>query len=122
LLAEVGNVVSTLEVEVESKEDKERHVFRSLLKFAVIAALIALAVRMAAEKKKEFSGLTETEARVKLEEKLSPRLGEETAADVAETVVEKLRGRGILAEDPIAEAVDEVVEDLTDSVEKSELD
>jgi hypothetical protein len=107
---------------MESKEDKERHVFRSLFKLAIIAALVAFAVRMAVEKKKEFSGLTETEARVKLEEKLSPRLGEETAADVAETVVEKLKGRGILAEDPIAEAVDEIVEDLTESVEKSDLD
>lgn len=100
---------------MESAETKERHVFRSLFKLAIVAALVGFAVRMAAEKKKEFTGLTESEAREKLEEKLSPRLGDEAAADVAETVVDKLKGRGILAEDPIAEAVDEIVEDLTET-------
>lgn len=102
---------------MESSETEERHVFRSLLKVAVIGAIVGFAVKTAVEKKKEFTGLTEDEARDKLVEKLSPRLGEEAAADVAGTVVDKLKGRGILAEDPIAEAVDEIVEDLSEATE-----
>lgn len=63
-------------------------------------------------KKLEYVGLTESEARRKFEEKLAPRVGEQRAAEVADQVIPKLKERGVILDDPIAEAVDEMVDDL----------
>jgi hypothetical protein len=63
-------------------------------------------------KKLEYVGLTESEARRKFEEKLAPRVGEQRAAEVADQVIPKLKERGVILDDPIAEAVDEIVDDL----------
>jgi hypothetical protein len=63
-------------------------------------------------KKLEYVGLTESEARKKFEEKLSPRVGEERAAEVADAVIPKLKERGVILDDPIADAVDEIVDEL----------
>jgi hypothetical protein len=63
-------------------------------------------------KKLEYVGLTESEARRKFEEKLAPRVGEQRAAEVADQVIPKLKERGLILDDPIAEAVDEIVDDL----------
>lgn len=66
-------------------------------------------------KKLEYSGLTESEARRKFEEKLAPKVGEEKAAEVADQVIPKLKERGVVIDDPIAEAVDEMVDDIRTS-------
>jgi hypothetical protein len=66
-------------------------------------------------KKLEYVGLTESEARRKFEEKLAPRVGEQRAAEVADQVIPKLKERGLILDDPIAEAVDEIVDDLQPS-------
>jgi len=66
-------------------------------------------------KKLEYVGLTESEARRKFEEKLAPRVGEQRAAEVADQVIPKLKERGVILDDPIAEAVDEIVDDLPPS-------
>jgi hypothetical protein len=63
-------------------------------------------------KKLEYVGLTESEARRKFEEKLAPKVGEQRAAEVADAVIPKLKERGVILDDPIAEAVDEIVDDL----------
>jgi hypothetical protein len=63
-------------------------------------------------KKLEYVGLTESEARRKFEEKLAPRVGEQRAAEVADQVIPKLKERGVILDDPIAEAVDEIVDDI----------
>ncbi len=63
-------------------------------------------------KKLEYAGLTESEARRKFEENLTPRVGEERAAEMADQVIPKLKERGVVVDDPIAGAVDEMVEDL----------
>ena len=63
-------------------------------------------------KKLEWVGLTESEARRKFDEKLAPKIGEERAAEVADQVIPKLKERGVILDDPIAEAVDEIVDEL----------
>lgn len=66
-------------------------------------------------KKLEWAGLTESEARRKFEEKLAPKVGEQKAAEVADQVIPKLKERGVVIDDPIAEAVDEMVDDIRTS-------
>jgi hypothetical protein len=66
-------------------------------------------------KKLEYAGLTETEARRKFDEELAPKVGEEKAAEIADKVIPKLKKRGVVIDDPIAEAVDEMVGDIRTS-------
>jgi hypothetical protein len=63
-------------------------------------------------RKLEWVGLTESEARRKFDEKLAPKIGEERAAEVADQVIPKLKERGVILDDPIAEAVDEIVDEV----------
>ncbi|HEY5889239.1 MAG TPA: hypothetical protein VIW94_00875 [Acidimicrobiia bacterium] len=102
---------------VDSVEESGGHFFRRLFKLALFAAVIAIIARFVMSKKEEYSGLTVSEARAKFEEKLGPRLGEDTASDIADTVVEKLREKGILIDDPIFDAVDKVVDDFKSSAD-----
>lgn len=104
---------------MKSSEEKERHPFRTLFKLALFTGIISFVVKTVAAKKHEFVGLTESEARRKFEEKLGPRLGEDRANDVADRIIPKLKDRGVIVEDPIAEAVDDIVEDLTDEATES---
>lgn len=89
-------------------EKKERHVFRKVFRLAVLAGLVGFTAKMVAAKKAEYVGLTESQARVKITEKLSPKLGDIRAAEVAGQVVPRLRERGLVVEDPIVTAVDDV--------------
>ena len=69
--------------EFEEVEVDERHPIRFLIKFALVVGLLYGAGRFLAQKKDEFAGLTETQARSKLMEKMGPRVGEDTAAEIA---------------------------------------
>lgn len=82
------------------EKEKSRSVFGSILRLAVLGAIAGFAAKFVAEKKRELSGLTVSEAKSRFEEKLGPRLGEDTASDIANAVVEKLRERGIVVADP----------------------
>jgi hypothetical protein len=103
--------------EIEIAE--ERHVFRTLITLTVFVGLIYAAGRFLAQKKDEYAGLTESQARTKFVDKVGPKLGEETAEDIADQVIPKLKERGLIkpdptddaGTDPVAEAVDSVVED-----------
>lgn len=66
-------------------------------------------------KKLEYAGLTESEARKKFEQELAPKVGEDRAAEIADQVIPKMKERGVVIDDPIAEAVDEMVEDIRTS-------
>ena len=66
-------------------------------------------------KKLEWAGLTESEARRKFEEKLAPKVGEDRAAEIADQVIPKMKERGVVIDDPIADAVDEMVDDIRTS-------
>ena len=103
----------------ENENEKERHVFRTLVKLAVFVSLIYAAGRFLAQQKDEYAGLTETEARTKFVDKVGPKLGDETAEEIADQVIPKLKERGLVkddptdsqGEDPVSEAVDSLVED-----------
>ncbi len=72
---------------------------KKLLKLAVIVGGVAFASKMASAKKAEWQGLTESQAR----EKLDARLPGEMPADKREMVIDKvvsgLLDRGMLSED-----------------------
>lgn len=89
-------------------QGKERHLFRRIFRLAVLAGLVGFTAKMVAAKKAEYIGLTESQARIKITEKLSPKLGEVRAVEVADQVVPRLRERGLVVEDPIITAVDDV--------------
>ncbi|HEU4320495.1 MAG TPA: hypothetical protein VFS66_10490 [Acidimicrobiia bacterium] len=98
-----------MEKEVEVLED-ERHPLRFLMKFVVLAGLLYVAGRFLANKKNEFADLTESQARDKLMDKISPKLGDDTAEEIADQVIPKLRERGLIKPDP-AEAAAKAVKD-----------
>ena len=88
--------------------DRERHPIRSLLMVAGFAGLIYTAVKFLAGQKKEYAGLTESQARDRLVEKMAPKVGDDTAGDIADQVIPKLKDRGLIKADPIEDAGGEV--------------
>ncbi|HSM45467.1 MAG TPA: hypothetical protein VK969_10665 [Acidimicrobiia bacterium] len=100
----------------EETEGKERHPLRFLIKIAVLGGLIYGTSRFVSEKKNEYTDLTESQARAKLIDKVGPKLGDETAREIADQVIPKLKERGLVKPDPMAEAAD----DLRDAADKVE--
>jgi hypothetical protein len=107
--------------EFEEVEVDESHPFRTLVKFAVIVGLLYGAGRFLAQKKDEFAGLTESQARSKLMEKMGPRVGEDTAAEIADQVIPKLRDKGLIKSDPMEAVTDDLekaADDLANAVDQ----
>jgi hypothetical protein len=103
------------EVEVE-----ERHPLRFMVKFAVFVGLLYFAGRFLAQKKDEYAGLTESEARDKFVAKMGPKVGEDTAEEIADQMIPKLKDRGLIKADPMEEAVEKVkdaTKNLADAAE-----
>lgn len=82
-------------------ETTERHPLRGLFGLIGLAALAYFGWKLFESKREEFMGLTESEAKAKLKDKLVPRLGEETADQIVDQIVPKLREAGILQPDPV---------------------
>ena len=91
---------------------KERHPIRTLFKLAVFAAIVGAIASFINGKRLEYTGLTESEARAKFRAKVGSKIGEDKADEIADEVIPVLKERGLIVEDPIAEAVDEAVEDI----------
>lgn len=92
----------------------ERHPIRFLVKLVIFLGLLYVAGKFLNDKKNEYSDLTESEARSKFIETVSPRVGEETAEEIADQVIPKLKERGLLKADPMdaaAEGVKEAAEE-----------
>ena len=53
--------------------------------------------------------------RKKFEQELAPKVGEDRAAEIADQVIPKMKERGVVIDDPIAEAVDEMVDGIRTS-------
>jgi hypothetical protein len=98
----------------------ERHPFRFLVKFAVFAGLIFFAGRFLAQKKDEYADLTESEAREKLVDKMAPRVGDDTAEEIADQVIPKLKDRGLIKADPMEAAAEKVVDTAKNAKKKTE--
>lgn len=101
---------------MKEERKKKRHPIRFLIKVAVFAGMVYSTGRFLADKKDEYTNLTETQAKAKIIEKVAPKMGAETAAEIAEQVVPKLKQRGLVHADPMAEAA----EDLKDAADKVE--
>lgn len=100
---------------------RERHPIRSLVIAGVFAGLIYSAIKFFAEQKKEYAGLTESQARDKLVEKMAPRVGDDTAGDIADQVIPKLKDRGLIKADPIEDAggeVEKVADQVADATDQ----
>jgi hypothetical protein len=86
-----------------------------LFKFLLFVGALAAITKVVASKKKEYYGLTESEARAKFESKLGPRIGEEKAAEVADQVIPRLKDTGVIKPDPIDEAVEDAKDLASDA-------
>jgi hypothetical protein len=94
--------------------EKERHPFRFLLKVGFIAAFLYFAAKLIMMKKDEYYGLTESEARTKITERLEKRVGPEKANEVADQVIPLLKDRGVVKADPVSEAASELADAMSD--------
>ncbi|HIE21917.1 MAG TPA: hypothetical protein EYP73_04890 [Acidimicrobiia bacterium] len=78
---------------------KERHPLRFLFKFAVITAIVGFLGKFVAQKKQEYYGMPESQARAKLHDKLASRMGEEQASQVVDQIIAKLSEKGVITPD-----------------------
>ena len=88
--------------------EAKRHPIRSFFKLAAVVGIIYAIGRFLIEKKEEYADLTETQARQKLLDKLAPKLGEDTATEIADQVIPKLRERGFLRPDLVDMSAEDV--------------
>jgi len=98
----------------------ERHPLRFMVKFAFLVGLLFVAGRFLSQKKNEYAGLTESQARDKLVETMATKVGDDTAEDIADQVIPKLKERGFIKPDPTeaaSDAVDEGADKLSEAVE-----
>jgi len=77
-----------------------------MFKFVVFVGMLYLAGRLLSQQKQKFSGISESEARTKIEVKLSPKMGEDKAAELADQIVTKLRDKGVIKADETPDIVD----------------
>jgi len=108
-----------------TEAESDRHFFRSLFKLALFVGIIMAIAKVVAAKKDEFYGISESEARYKVESKLSPRVGDDRAAEIADQVVARLKVAGVVTADAAdkaeetAEGSADESEDAVDSVEEA---
>lgn len=95
--------------------EKERHPFRFLLKLGFLAAFLFFAAKLIMLKKDEYYGLTESEARTKITERLAKRVGLEKANEVADQVIPLLKDRGVVKPDPVSEAASDLADAMADA-------
>ena len=91
-----------MEVEVEAK----RHPFRFMLKFLLFVGILYAAGKFLAEQKAQFYGISESEARAKIETKLAKRMGEAKAAEIADQIIPKLKEKGVVKADAPEDAAE----------------
>jgi hypothetical protein len=101
---------------MDMTEAKKRHPFRFLFKFLLFIGAMTAISKFMAERKKDFYGLTESEARAKFEAKLGPRIGEDKASAVADQVIPRLKEKGVIKSDAEG-AVDDAKEAAADATE-----
>lgn len=89
---------------------------KRLLLIAAVLGLIALAVKKSSQRREEWHGLSEAEAREKLEQRLPSRMPEDRREAMTDKIVGKMRERGVLEDDTTVDlgAADDGL-DLTES-------
>jgi len=78
---------------------------KRLFKILIVVGLVAGAAKLMEAQKKEWQGLTETQARAKIDAKLPSKMPGEKRAEVTDKIVGAMKDKGVLsAEQPAAEA------------------
>jgi hypothetical protein len=101
-----------MDIEVESK----RHPLRFMIKFLVLVGILVAAGKFMAKQKQDWSGITEAQAREKIESKLASRVGEEKATDIANQIVTVLTEKGVIKAEETADEVVDVTEEAPEAV------
>jgi hypothetical protein len=84
---------------------------RLILLVLLIAVIAACGKKAKARHDSEWHGLTESEARSKLDAKLPGKIPAEKRSEISDKVVAKMRDRGVITEDP---TVPDDASELTD--------
>ena len=92
----------------------ESHAFRTLFKVLLVVGIVAAITKFMSDRRRDFYGLTEAEARAKFESKLGPIIGDDRASDVADQVIPRLKETGVLVED----AMDDAKKAASDAADK----
>lgn len=100
-----------------ANEEKDRHPVRLLVTLLSLAGFVYFASKLVMMKKDEFYGLTESEARSKMTERLEKRIGVDKANEIADQVIPVLKDRGVIKSDPVSEAVSDLADTLADAQE-----
>lgn len=98
----------------------ESHPIRFLIKLVIFLGLLYAAGKFLNDKKNEYSELTESEARSKFIETVGPKVGDDTAEEIADQVIPKLKDRGLVKPDPMDAAADEAKEAADDLKEAAD--
>ena len=93
----------------------ESHAFRTLFKILLVVGVVAAITKFMSDRRRDFYGLTESEARAKFESKLGPIIGDDRASDVADQVIPRLKETGVLVEDAMDDAK-KAASDVADKV------
>ena len=101
-----------MDIEVESK----RHPLRFMIKFLVLVGILVAAGKFMAKQKQDWSGITEAQAREKIESRLASRVGEEKATDIANQIVTVLTEKGVIKAEETADEVVDVTEEDGEAV------
>ncbi len=101
-----------MDIEVESK----RHPLRFMIKFLVLVGILVAAGKFMAKQKQDWSGITEAQAREKIESRLASRVGEEKATDIANQIVTVLTEKGVIKAEETADEVVDVTEEAPEAV------
>jgi hypothetical protein len=99
----------------------ESHAFRTLFKVLLVVGIVAAITKFMSDRRRDFYGLTESEARAKFESKLGPIIGDDRASDVADQVIPRLKETGVLIEDAMEDAkkaASDVADKVGDTAEK----
>ena len=99
----------------------ESHAFRTLFKVLLVVGVVAAITKFMSDRRRDFYGLTESEARAKFESKLGPIIGDDRASDVADQVIPRLKETGVLVEDAMDDAkkaASDVADKVGDTAEK----
>ena len=100
---------------VMSDTTDESHAFRTLFKILLVVGVVAAITKFMSDRRRDFYGLTESEARAKFESKLGPIIGDDRASDVADQVIPRLKETGVLVEDAMDDAK-KAASDVADKV------
>jgi hypothetical protein len=93
---------------------------KRLLLAAVMIGIIATAMKKAKMDRENWQGLSEHEARDRLEERLPNKIPDDRREYIKDTIVTKMRDRGVLTDDDIDMTAPEHAIDLADALDKAE--